>query len=144
MRVTLKKKLFLALFWKKTFQKLKQIYFRFENTFVSQMFSNFHFSLQIKIFSFQKQKQFCFRFENTFISQLFSKYRSFHFEKNLFSFRKHLHFCFGNTQIEKNRIRFVVVDHASEMITGPEWTPAGVCILGWSRSRSQYFRFEPE
>jgi len=26
----------------------------------------------------------------------------------------------------------------------PEWTPAGVCILGWSRSRSQYFRFEPE
>jgi len=24
----------------------------------------------------------------------------------------------------------------------PEWTPAGVCILGWSRS--QYFRFEPE
>jgi len=24
-----------------------------------------------------------------------------------------------------------------------EWTPAGVCILGWSRSRSQYFRFEP-
>jgi len=31
-----------------------------------------------------------------------------------------------------------------EMITKPEWTPAGVCILGWSRSRSQYFRFEPE
>jgi len=28
----------------------------------------------------------------------------------------------------------------------PEWTPAGVCILGWSRSRSpnEYFRFEPE
>ena len=28
----------------------------------------------------------------------------------------------------------------------PEWTPAGVCILGWSRSRSQsqYFKFEPE
>jgi len=26
----------------------------------------------------------------------------------------------------------------------PEWTPVGVCILGWSRSRSQYFRFEPE
>ena len=26
----------------------------------------------------------------------------------------------------------------------PEWTPAGVCILGRSRSRSQYFRFEPE
>ena len=26
----------------------------------------------------------------------------------------------------------------------PEWTPAGVCSLGWSRSRSQYFRFEPE
>jgi len=24
----------------------------------------------------------------------------------------------------------------------PEWTPAGVCILGWSWS--QYFRFEPE
>jgi len=21
----------------------------------------------------------------------------------------------------------------------PEWTPAGGCILGWSRSRSQYF-----
>jgi len=30
----------------------------------------------------------------------------------------------------------------SEMITEPEWTPAGVCILGWSRS--QYFRFEQE
>ena len=26
----------------------------------------------------------------------------------------------------------------------PEWTPAGVCISGWNRSRSQYFRFEPE
>jgi len=26
----------------------------------------------------------------------------------------------------------------------PEWTPAGVCILGRSRSRSQCFRFEPE
>ena len=26
----------------------------------------------------------------------------------------------------------------------PEWTPAGVGILGWSRSRSQYFKFEPE
>jgi len=26
----------------------------------------------------------------------------------------------------------------------PEWTPAGVCILGWSRSRSQYFKFEQE
>jgi len=24
-----------------------------------------------------------------------------------------------------------------------ESSPAGVCILGWSRSRSQYFRFEP-
>jgi len=23
-----------------------------------------------------------------------------------------------------------------------EWIPAGVCILGWNRSRSQYFRFE--
>jgi len=32
----------------------------------------------------------------------------------------------------------------SEMITDPEWIPAGVCILGWSRSRNQYFRFEPE
>jgi len=30
------------------------------------------------------------------------------------------------------------------MITEPEWTLAGVCILGWSRSQSQYFRFEPE
>jgi len=30
----------------------------------------------------------------------------------------------------------------------PEWTPAGVCILGWSGNRSrnhyQYFRFEPK
>jgi len=26
----------------------------------------------------------------------------------------------------------------------PEWTPAGVCILGGRRSRSQYFRFEQE
>ena len=26
----------------------------------------------------------------------------------------------------------------------PEWPPAGVCIFGWIRSRSQYFRFEPE
>ena len=26
----------------------------------------------------------------------------------------------------------------------PEWIPAGVCILGWSRSWSQHFRFEPE
>jgi len=26
----------------------------------------------------------------------------------------------------------------------PEWTPAGVYILGWRGSRSQYFRFEPE
>ena len=26
----------------------------------------------------------------------------------------------------------------------PEWTPAGVCIFGWSRSRSQFFRLEPE
>jgi len=34
--------------------------------------------------------------------------------------------------------------HAGEMITVPEWTPAGVYILGWSRGRSQYFRFEPE
>ena len=25
-----------------------------------------------------------------------------------------------------------------------EWTPAGVCILGRSRSRSQYFEFEPK
>jgi len=32
----------------------------------------------------------------------------------------------------------------AEMITEPEWTPAGVCILSWNRSRSQYFRFEPE
>jgi len=31
-----------------------------------------------------------------------------------------------------------------EMITMLEWTPAGVCILGWSRSRSQLFRFDPE
>jgi len=35
--------LFLAFFWKiknkKTFHKLKQFYFRFKNTFVSQMFS---------------------------------------------------------------------------------------------------------
>jgi len=30
------------------------------------------------------------------------------------------------------------------MITEPEWTPAGVCILGGSRSRSRYFRFEPK
>jgi len=30
------------------------------------------------------------------------------------------------------------------MITEPEWTPAGVCILGWRRSRSQNVRFEPE
>jgi len=30
------------------------------------------------------------------------------------------------------------------MITEPESSLAGVCILGWSRSRSQYFRFEPE
>jgi len=28
------------------------------------------------------------------------------------------------------------------MITEPEWTPAGVWIFG--RSRSQYFKFEPE
>jgi len=28
------------------------------------------------------------------------------------------------------------------MIKEPEWAPAGVCILG--RSRSQHFRFEPE
>jgi len=26
----------------------------------------------------------------------------------------------------------------------PEWTPAGVWILGWTRSWSQYFRFEQE
>ena len=26
----------------------------------------------------------------------------------------------------------------------PEWTPAGVCILGWSRNRNQYFRLKPE
>jgi len=26
----------------------------------------------------------------------------------------------------------------------PKWTTARVCILGWSRSRSQYFRFEQE
>ena len=26
----------------------------------------------------------------------------------------------------------------------PEWTPARVCILGWSRSWSEYLRFEPE
>jgi len=31
-----------------------------------------------------------------------------------------------------------------EMIMEPEWSPAGVCIFGCSRSRSQYFRFEPE
>ena len=30
------------------------------------------------------------------------------------------------------------------MITKPEWTPARVCILGWSRSQRQYFRFEQE
>jgi len=32
------------------------------------------------------------------------------------------------------------------MITEPEWTPAEVCILGRSRSRSrkQYLRFEQE
>ena len=33
-------------------------------------------------------------------------------------------------------------ENPSEMITVPVWTPAGVCILG--RSRSQYFRFEQE
>jgi len=37
-----------------------------------------------------------------------------------------------------------IVVFAAEMITEPEWTPDRVCILGWSRSRSQYFRFEPE
>jgi len=31
-----------------------------------------------------------------------------------------------------------------EMITEPEWTPAGVWNLGWSRSRSHYFWVEPE
>jgi len=37
-----------------------------------------------------------------------------------------------------------IVVFAAEMITEPEWTPDRICILGWSRSRSQYFRFEPE
>ena len=34
-------------------------------------------------------------------------------------------------------------DHGARL---PEWTPAGVCNLGCSRSwsRSQYFRLEPE
>jgi len=32
-------------------------------------------------------------------------------------------------------------DHGAEV---SEWTPAGIYILGWSRSRSQYFRLEPE
>jgi len=33
------------------------------------------------------------------------------------------------------------------MTTEPECRsglPAGVCILGWSRNLSQYFKFEPE
>jgi len=38
----------------------------------------------------------------------------------------------------------ILKQHKPEMITEPESTPARVCILGWSRSRSQYFRFEPE
>jgi len=36
--------------------------------------------------------------------------------------------------------KFIRDDHGAEVT---EWTPAGVCILGWSKSRSQYFRFEP-
>jgi len=32
----------------------------------------------------------------------------------------------------------------AEMITQPEWTPAGVCILICSRCRIQSFKFEPE
>jgi len=33
---------------------------------------------------------------------------------------------------------------ASEMITEPEWTPAGVWIFDRSRSQGEYFRVEPE
>jgi len=32
-------------------------------------------------------------------------------------------------------------DHGAGVM---EWTLAGVCVLGWSGSRSQHFRFEPE
>jgi len=42
---------------------------------------------------------------------------------------------------EKRFIPLLRDDHGAGV---PEWTPAGVCILGWSRSRSQYFKFEPE
>ena len=48
------------------------------------------------------------------------------------------------TGLDWTRTTAKLVEFGSEMIMEPEWTPAGVCILGWSRSRSQYFRFEPE
>jgi len=50
-------------------------------------------------FKKSKTKRFYFRFENTFVSQMFSK--TFSFWKIVFSFRKHFHFCFGNTSLNK-------------------------------------------
>jgi len=63
-----KKILFLAFFWKKqriALQKQKQFYFRFENTFVSQMFSKSSFRF--------KKISFSFRNTFTFVSETFCK-----------------------------------------------------------------------
>jgi len=63
-----KKILFLAFFWKKqriTLQKQKQFYFRFDNTFVSQMFSKKYFRFKRITFSFQNTF--------TFVSETFCK-----------------------------------------------------------------------
>jgi len=47
------------------------------------------------------------------------------------------------TFVELARCERVITTRDDHGAGVPEWTPAGVCILGWSRSRSQYFRFEP-
>jgi len=46
-----------------------------------------------------------------------------------------------SSQLKHYDLVFSRDDHGAGV---PKWTPAGVWILGWSRSRSQYFRFEPE
>ena len=112
MRATLNKFCFWHFFEKNNKRNKTQFYFRFKNTFISQMFSKWkHFRFKNKLFSFRKHS-LLFAIENVYFSNTkiillsFRKHfhlanvfwiKTFSIKKKFFSSRKHFHFCFRNT-----------------------------------------------
>jgi len=121
MRATLKNFVFWHFFEKnkKTFQKLKQFYFRFANVFEKNHFvsKKFYFCFGNTFNFVCKLKHFRFKNNFTFVSKA-HLFRKYFINQNIYVSKN---FCFGNTStflsktlrktIEKNLISFVAMAH---------------------------------